>query len=254
MRHPAKPTVILCLRAFASTVAALAISATFVASTHASTHGAIAPSLSPNRLHAKAALTFTIQYTSSESGLPAPVRRAVLRLPAGLSLDIPDLRSCNPTRLQLHGARSCPARSAIGSGHALVEGNLGTRNLIENVSLRAFLGPPLNLQPTFEILSEGFKPIGAQFVLTATASPDRAPYGEELVVSIPPIPTVPNEPDASVITFSLTIGTSRASHRSHATAVLVPPTCPAGGFPFAAEFTYADGSGSSALATFPCPR
>ena len=31
----------------------------------------------------------------------------------------------------------------------------------------------------------------------------------------------------------------------------MPPSCPVGGFPFAAEFTYADGSTSSALATAP---
>jgi hypothetical protein len=36
--------------------------------------------------------------------------------------------------------------------------------------------------------------------------------------------------------------------------VLVPPTCPAGGLPFTAEFTYADGSSGSALTTLPCPR
>ncbi len=73
-------------------------------------------------------------------------------------------------------------------------------------------------------------------------------------MSIPPIPTLLFEPDASIVTFSLTIGAS-ARHRKHEAdnAVLVPSTCPAGGFPFAAEFTYADGSAGSALATIPCP-
>jgi hypothetical protein len=223
------------------------------ASAQAGTSASIAPSLSPNRLHARGALTLTIRYASDESGVPSPVRRAVLQLPAGLSLDIPALRTCSLARLQVHGASACPARSAIGSGYALVEGNLGAQEWTEHVALKAFLGPPRNLQPTFEILSQGYKPIGAQFVLTATALPDRTPYGEELVVSIPPIPTVADEPDASVLTFSLTIGASGRHRARDAATVLVPSDCPRSGLPFAADFTYADGTTSSAFATSPCP-
>ena len=33
------------------------------------------------------------------------------------------------------------------------------------------------------------------------ANPGHAPYGEDLTMSIPPIPTVPNQPDASVVNF-----------------------------------------------------
>jgi hypothetical protein len=197
-------------------------------------------------------MTLTIRYGGGEGGVPAPLRRAVLRLPANVNLDIPELRSCNPARLQTLGAAGCPPRSAIGGGHALVEGDLDGEAVTENVTLRAFLGPLRNLEPTFEILSEGFKPISAQRVLRATALPDRAPYGEELVMPVPPISTVPSEPDASVLTFSLTIGRPRAGRG--APAVVVPSHCPSGGFPFAAEFTYADGSSGRAFTTSPCPR
>ncbi len=217
------------------------------------TFASITPVLSPDRLGAKGALTFTISYTGGELGVPSPVRRAVLRFPAGLTLDIPSLRSCSAARLEARGARGCPKQSEIGTGHALVESNLGAQPIIEDVTLRAFLGPLDNLQPTFEILGQGYTPIGQQMVLTATALGDRPPYGEKLVMSIPPIPTLPPEPDASIASFSLTIGASR-HHRTHSTnSVLIPSNCPAGGFPFAAGFTYADGSVSSALATVPCP-
>ncbi len=241
------------LRTLALAAAVPAICATLVAPAGADTSASIAPSLSSNRLRAKAALTFAIRYTGGELGLPSPVRRAILKLPAGLTLDIPALRSCSAERLRTRGVSGCPAQSAIGTGHALVEANLGAQTITENVTLWAFLGPPRNLQPTFEILGEGYTPLGEQMVLTATTLPDRAPYGEELVMSIPPIPTVPNEPDASVITFSLTIGTGGRHLTRGATTVLVPSSCPTGGLPFAADFTYADGSSSSALATSPCP-
>src|ERR1700679_3103010 len=58
----------------------------------ATTSASIAPSLSPDRRRAKATLTVAIDYSGGESGLPSPVRKAILGLPAGLSLNIPALR------------------------------------------------------------------------------------------------------------------------------------------------------------------
>jgi hypothetical protein len=235
-------------------VAALSVSASLAGPANAATSASLAPSLSPNRLHAKAALTLTIRYSGEGGEVPAPLRQAVLRLPAGLNLEIPVLRSCNVVRLQARGVSACPRQSAIGSGYALVEGSLGVQDWTEHVTLQAFLGPPRNLLPTFEILTQGYKPIGAQFVLTATALPDRAPYGEELVMTVPPITTVASVPGASVLVFSLTIGASPRHRPRGAPTVHVPSHCPAGGLPFAADFTYADGTTSSAHATSPCPQ
>jgi hypothetical protein len=85
--------------------------------------------------------------------------------------------------------------------------------------------------------------------------PDHAPYGQQLVMVNPAIPTLPTEPDASLQRFSLTVGSAR--HGRHggggAGLISVPRTCPAGGFPFGASFSYADGSMSATTATVPCP-
>ena len=217
----------------------------------ASTFASITPSLRPDRPHARAALTLAIRFEGGEDGVPAPLEHAELHLPANVNLDIPELRSCSAAVLQTRGPAACPTRSLIGGGSAVVEGQLGSQAVTENVSLQAFLGPLRNLTPTFEILAGGYRPVGAQRVLGATASPDRAPYGEALAMSVAPISTVPGEPDASVLTFSLTIGRPRAGR--HAPAVIVPARCPHGGFPFEGEFTYADGSSSRVYATAPCP-
>jgi hypothetical protein len=220
----------------------------------AETSATIVPSLSPARLGARAGLTFAIDFAGGELGVPAPVQRAVLKFPAGLSLDIPELRSCGAARLETQGASGCPVQARIGSGHAITKAYLGTQLTIENVSLWAFLGPLRNLQATVEILGEGYSPFGEQMVLSANAlATDRAPYGEGLELSIPPISTVPSGSNVSIVTFSLEIGTSRP-RGADANTVLVPSRCPAGGFPFAAEFTYAGGVTGSALATVPCPR
>jgi hypothetical protein len=218
------------------------------------TSATITPVLSPNRLGARGALTFTIRYAGGAFGVPTPVRRSILQFPAGLSLDIPSLRSCSVAHLRARGSSGCPAQSEIGSGHALMEAHAGSLTITEDVALQIFLGPPHNLEPTFEILGQGYTPIDERMVFSGEVLPDHAPYGEELEMSIPPIPTIALEPDASIVTFSLTIGASNRRREPDANTVLSPSSCPAGGFPFAAEFTYSDGSVGNALATAKCPR
>jgi|SRR5580692_3769745 hypothetical protein len=219
-----------------------------------STSAAITASLSPDRLGAKSTLSFTIRYGGGEGGVPSAVRRALLSFPAGLSLDIPQLSACARPRLQARGARGCSVQSELGTGHALVEAPLGSQTVTEAISLAIFLGPPQNLQPTVEVLGQGLTPFDERVLLTGSTLSGQAPYGEQLAMSIPPIPTLPLEPNASMASISLAIGAQPRAGVRNSNAVLVPSHCPRGGFPFAGEFTYADGSVSNATATVPCPH
>jgi hypothetical protein len=216
------------------------------------TTATIRPSFSPDRLGVKAAFTFAVHFYGGELGVPAPVRKAVVHLPPELMLDIPKLRICTRAQLRRHGARGCPARSKIGTGHALGDVHAGASVEREEVAVSAFVGPPQGINPTIEILGQGYTPLEKRVVITGVALPDQAPYGEKLVLSIPAISTIPLEPNASTVSFSLTIG-GAAFRRHSPNTVLLPSHCPAGGFPFGAEFTYEDGSTSSTTATVPCP-
>ena len=235
-------------------IATLAICTAPASMAQAGASATITPSLSPDRLGAKGALLLTMRFAEGESGIPLPVRRSVLRFPAGLGIEIPHLRSCPIARLRAHGARGCPKQSELGHGHALAEAQAGSQVITEDISLWLFLGPFHNLEPTLEILGQGYTPFDQRVVLTGTVLPDNPPYGEDLVLSIPPIPTVPLEPEASIVTMSLTVGSSKPRNPREANTVVVPTGCPRGGFPFAANFTYADGSSGSALSAAPCPR
>ena len=199
------------------------------------------------------ALTTAIDLTRGAPGDAPPLRRFVLRLPAGLGVEIPHLRSCEPHRLQRLGARGCPAQSRLGVGRARVQARLGSQLLGEDISLWVFLGPLRNLQPTFEILAQGYTPFDERLVFSGTVLPDQPPYGEDLVLSVPAIPTLPLEPGASIASMSLTIGSSRRSARESNTTI-EPTRCPPGGFPFAAELSYADGSTQDISTATPCPR
>jgi hypothetical protein len=195
----------------------------------------------------------TIDLTGDTPGVPPPLRSSILRLPAELGIEIPHLQSCEPERLRLLGPHGCPAQSRLGVGRALVRAPLGSQPLGESVSLWVFLGPLHDLQPTFEILAQGYTPFDERVVVSGTVLPDNPPYGEDLVLPVPAIPTLPLEPAAAIASMSLTIGSRRRSAHESNTAV-EPSRCPPGGFPFAAELTYADGSMQDASATTPCPR
>ncbi len=216
------------------------------------TSATLAPTLSPNRPGAKGALTLAIQYAGGEGGVPSPVHRSVLRLPAGLTLEIPSLRSCSAERLRALGPKGCPPQSLVGRGHALAEALAGSKVIEEQVALWAFVGPPQGNNPTLELLGEGSTPVPAQVVVTGTVVPAHAPYGEQLVIPIPPVPSLPSVSETSLANLTLTIGTL-GPHPARSANTVVVPHCPAGGWPFAAAFTYADGSSGSAVVRQPCP-
>jgi hypothetical protein len=204
-------------------VLALAICAGLVATAQATTSATISPSLFPDRLGAKGALVFTIRYTGDESGVPSPVRRSVWRFPAGLSVEIPHLRSCTTARLRARGASGCPPQSQIGSGHALAEVHAGSQIITEGITLWVFVGPLRNIQPTFEILGQGYTPFDERLVFTGEVLPDRTPYGEDLVMSMPPNshpPARAGRLDSHIVTYGRheqTASPARCQHSRRAT-------------------------------------
>lgn len=216
----------------------------------ASTSAAIQPAFAPYRLGTRIAATISLRFSGGPDGVPAPLRGIVLRLPAGLRIDLAGVGVCEPSRLRNRGAAGCSSASLLGRGNALTKVHAGSQTLFEQVAVRVFRGPDRGGDPSFEILGHGDTPLYQNNLSTAVLGPDTTPYGSKLVVSVPPIPTIMGEPDASFSSLSLTIG--RAAGGSPA-AVVLPRRCPAGGFFLAASFAYADGSTGNASARVPCP-
>jgi hypothetical protein len=212
------------------------------------------PSFLPDTLGASTALTLAFALTVGEEGVPPPVNRIVMRLPAGLGVDLRGVATCARGRLQRTGPPGCPPRSLIGRGHAVLAVRAGSQAIPEEADVWAFRGAGRGA-PAFEIFSRGETPLQQDTLSTAVLSADRAPYGLKLTVSIPPIPTLVYEPDASIVSFSLTIGVESSRPRAHPAAgtITVPRHCPSGGFPFAAGFVFADSTSAGATARVPCP-
>jgi hypothetical protein len=219
------------------------------------TNASIRPSLLPDRLGASTALTLAFRFSGGTTGVPAPLHGLVAHLPAGLTVNLRGARVCAKPHLQRRGTRGCPSRSLIGRGHAVMKVHAGSQSLPEEVAITLFRGPNRGRRQTLEIFQQGNTPLDERTISTGVLEPDGTPYGSKLTVSFPPIATLMLEPDASFSSLSLTVGGIGHSPRAHAAAgaILVPRSCPAGGFPFAADFAFADGSTASESATVACP-
>jgi hypothetical protein len=170
----------------------------------------------------------------------------VVHLPAGLSFNLAGVGTCSHAQV---GRSRCPASSQVGTGSTLAEAHLGSQTLGETASVKAYRGPNQGGQPTLLIAGQGLTPLIERVVITGVLKRDHPPYGLELDMTVPPIPTLPTEPNASIVHFTLTIGASgRARGLVH-----VPSSCPAGGFPFGAEFTFEGGASTTSGGSARCP-
>jgi hypothetical protein len=219
------------------------------------TGASLTPSFHPNRLGASTVLTLAFQLGAGETSVPPPLERLTLRLPVGLRIGLRGVRTCAPAQLRRGGPARCPGGSLVGRGHTVLEVHAGSQQIPEDAFLRAFRAPDESGQPALAIFAQGETPLQQQTVSTAVLAPDSAPYGSRLIVSMPPIPTLMYEPNASTISLSLTIGSVPGRPRAHAAAatITVPHRCPAGGFPFAADFLFADFTTAHAGGRVRCP-
>jgi len=243
------------LTALAAFAACWSCAAGVSAAAQIETRASIRPSLLPNRLGASTALTLAFRFSGGPEGVPAPLRGMVVHLPAGLTVDLRNARVCRPSRLLGGGAGGCEPGSLVGRGHGLMKVHAGALPVAENTAVSIFRGPNRGSHQTLEILNQGSTPLDQRTIATGVLAPDGGRYGSKLTVSVPAIPTLVLEPDASFVSLSLTIGGVGRRPRAHAAAgsILVPRSCPATGFPFAADFAFAGAAGASAGAAIACP-
>ncbi len=242
--------------AVVATVAACCACATgALAAAQTETSASIRPSLLPNRLGASTALTLAFRFSGGTEGVPAPLRGMVVHLPTGLTVNLSGAAICSPSRLRSRGAGGCSSKSLIGRGHALMKVHAGSLAVPESTTVSIYRGPNRGSHQALEIFSQGSTPLDESTIATGVLAPDGGRYGSKLTVSVPAIPTLVLEPDASFVSLSLTMGGIGRRPRAHAAAgsILVPRSCPIAGFPFAAEFTFSGGSTASTAATVACP-
>jgi len=220
----------------------------------------------PDKLGEPTTIRFGFTITTNDGGVPAPLADVNLKLPAGINPATATLgdAQCDTTILLAQGLEGCPPNARIGFGNAMAAVQIGPEPIHEKAKVSVLNGPPQNEHLVLLFYAEGVTPVAADLVFPAVIflNPGGA-FGGNINTAVPPILSVPGAPNVSVLNFESTLGplhlTYYTKHHgkvvvSHPEGIAVPETCPRGGFPFAGEFSFEDGSTVTAKAVVPCPR
>ncbi len=222
--------------------------------------------LNPERLGAGTTVSFAFQITTPNGHVPSPLSTLDFRYPAKLGLLTSGLglTTCTPIVLEEIGPEGCPNNSLVGYGNALVEMPIGPEIIRERGQITTWMGPVANGHVSLLFYAEGKTPVYSEVIFTGIILDARTPFGGQLNTSIPVIPSLPGAPNAAVITMHATIGPQNITYYRrtpggmltpyHPEGLRLPHTCPHGGFPFAATFTFQDGTHTTTHTTVACPR
>ncbi len=221
-------------------------------------------SFSPDRLGASTTITFGFRLATSEGSALPPLTGVDLQMPAGMNYTTTTLglAVCQPAALLAHGLAGCPPNSRLGYGSAYVEVPFVTGSGREIPEIQAVAGPSPNGNTVVLFYANGLYPVYAQLAFSGEVLPDTGRFGSQLATTVPLVTSVPGGPDVSIRSVTSTIGPSHLTYYKrmhgrlipfHPRGVAVPERCPRGGFPFAAEFTFENGSRTGAQTTVSCP-
>jgi hypothetical protein len=221
-------------------------------------------SFSPDRAGASTTVSFGFTVSGSEGRVPSPLRSIDLHLPAGIGLARNTLGTaiCEPVDLYEVGPQGCPPNSRVGYGSALAEIPYGPTIVDESASVYAYRGETEDEHITILFFAEALYPVFAALVFPGEILEDSGLFGNRIHTEVPLIPSVPGGPNVSLVRFQSTFGPQDLTYSHtirgrtvyfHPRGVSVPRTCPSGGFPFAADFSFEDGSQQTADTTVPCP-
>jgi len=216
----------------------------------------------PDKLGAPANLSANAVFAENGATIPTPVGRVLAYGPAGLRVDVAGAGACQRASLERKGPSGCPADSRIGFGGGIGLVEIAKELIKEPYTLDFFLAPRENGRLTFLIYAQGVSPVSVDVVAVAREVHGPKPYGLGFEFDIPPIPTLPGAGYASIETNHFTVGSQHVAYYQtihgarrlvHVKGIIVPRTCPPGGFPFKVTIGFLDGSSSTDTYTAPCP-
>ncbi len=195
----------------------------------------------------------------------SPLVDVALHLPRDITSvsNVLGLATCTASLLRAGGPRACPPNSVLGRGQAVVSVPFGAVSIFEPVAIEIFMAPAEGEKTRVVFFVEGSEPVIAQLVFEGSVLGDAAPFGTLFKAEVPDIPGLPGSPPPSLVSMRTELGPRdlRYTKQEDGKTVSfvpdgfsVPPTCPAGGYPFAATFTFADGHRESVSTQVPCPR
>jgi hypothetical protein len=219
----------------------------------------------PLALGHRTTLEFGFAFAAPPGKVPQPLTGIELHYPNNLGLGLSGLglATCDAPALEAGGPRRCSPNAVMGFGQVLTGVVFGADIVSETAPITIMRAPDKEGRLAVLFFAEGTTPIDTRIIFPGLLLPSRAPFGGVVNIGVPLVETLPGAPYVSVIKLHSTIGPKRVVYYErvggHTLAytprgILLPPHCPRGGFPFAASFSFADGSRASAKTTVRCPK
>ena len=219
----------------------------------------------PERLDHRTTLDFAFSFSAPPGKVPPPLTQIELRYPNNLGIGLSGLglATCTAQTLEISGPSGCPPDSVMGYGETLTGIVLGSETITEVAPITVLRATDQEGHFALLFSAEGTTPVNTRIVFPGLLLPASAPFGGLVSIGVPLVPTLPGAPYISVIQLHATIGPQRVTYYEqangrtlayHPRGILLPNSCPRGGFPFAAQFSFLDGSLASAHTTVACPR
>ena len=224
----------------------------------------VTASFSPDKLGAPTNVHGTATIGSTSGPLPSPIAETTVMGPAGLRVDTKGVGICNTVKLEQTLETSvCPKDSKAGFGGGVGAYELAGQVNEEPFTLNFYRGPNEDGHLVILAYLNAVSPVSVQLVLKAQVVNEPKPYGLGFTFKVPPIESLPGASNATAKSIYITLGAPNAAYFEtvhgkrklvHVKGIIVPKTCPKGGFPYETQFTFEDGTTNTVKHTIPCPH
>jgi hypothetical protein len=224
----------------------------------------VTASFSPNKLGAPTNVHGTATIGSTSGPLPSPIAEATVMGPAGLKVDTKGVGVCDPVKLEQTLEPSvCPKSSKAGFGGGVGAYEIAGQVNEEPFTINFYRGPNENGHIVILAYVNAVSPVSVQLVLKAQVVNEPKPYGLGFTFKVPPIESLPGASNATAKSIYITLGAPNAAYFEkvhgkrklvHVRGIIVPKTCPKGGFPYKTQLTFEDGTTNTVTGTIKCPH
>jgi hypothetical protein len=220
----------------------------------------------PDRLGASTNLSLTARIFapagSAPGAAPEPVRKLAVYAPAGMTIDARGAGTCSRAALERRGPSACPPDSRAGFGGGVGVLQLPSETIHEPFALDFFFGSTRPGHLSLLVYASASSPVNVELIVTAREVFAPRPYGLGFSVEVPPISTIPGAPLAAIESAFASLGAGNVAYYrrvrgrrrlARVRGLVVPRSCPRGGFPARATIEFRDGRSLTLDPSVPCP-
>jgi hypothetical protein len=171
--------------------------------------------------------------------------------------------TCTEQALLQIGPQACPSNSRAGFGGGEGAYKLGEEIVKESYTLDFFLSDNRPGHVGLLVFLKGSTPVSVEIVFPGKVIKGPKPYGLGFSLEVPLIKVLPEASDASATSAYVSLGAHNVAYYRnvhgkrklfHVRGIILPRSCPRGGWPVASQFSFFDGSTVMAKRSIPCPH